>query len=204
MSVKNQAILVEIGVELLGSEHLRDLHKLVIVVTSLEEWLTLEYHTGEHAAKRPNVQRVIISLQIDKQFGSFEVSRSDADIVLLPGMVKFGQAPVDEPKLAVGVVDHNVVRLDIAVHDALRVAEVERLENLVHVETNVEVVEALVQLSEVCVARVHKLSDDRRRLRQWVPHDVDQLDNVHTAFQVLQNLDLSSNLVLLDYCSEQK
>ena len=82
-------------------------------------------------------------------------------------------------------------------------AEVKRLENLVHIETNVEVVEALVQLSEVCITRVNKLRDDCRRLGQWVSHDIDQLDNVHTAFQVLQDLDLSSNLVLLD-CSEKQ
>ena len=199
--VEDQAVLVEVGVELLGSEHLRDLDELVIVVTSLEERLTLEDHTGKHAAKRPNVQRVIVGLKINKQFGSLEVSRSDANIILLPGMVKFGQTPINQSELAVRVVDHNVVRLDIAMHDAFRVAEVERLKNLIHVEANVEVVEALVQLAEVCIASIDEFSNNGGSLGQWVPHDIDQLDNVHTAFQVLQNLDLSSNLVLLD-CQE--
>ena len=198
MRVEDQAVLVKVGVELLSSEHLRDLDELVIVVTSLEERLTLEDHTGKHAAQRPNVQRVVISLQINEQFGSLEVPRSDANIILLPGVVKLGQTPIDQSEFAVRVVDHNVVRLDVAMHDALRMAEVKRLQNLIHVEANVEVIEALVQLAEVCIAGVDELGDNGGSLGQRVPHDIDQLDNVYTALQVLQDLDLSSNLVLLD------
>lgn len=43
--------------------------------------------------------------------------------------------------LAVLVVNHDVVRLDISVHDALAVAEVQGLEQLEDVEANVEIVE---------------------------------------------------------------
>ena len=114
-------------------------------------------------------------------------------------MVEFGEAPVNQSKLTIGMVDHDVVRLDISVHDTLRVAEIERFENLKHVEANVEVIEALIQLAEVCIARVDKLSDDRRRLGQGVPHHIDQVDDIRAASERLQNFDLSSNLVLLDW-----
>lgn len=39
------------------------------------------------------------------------------------------------------MVDHNVMRLHITVHDALAVTEIQRLEELGDVETNIEVVE---------------------------------------------------------------
>jgi len=72
-----------------------------------------------------------------------------------------------ETHLALLVVDHDVVRLDVAVHDAARVAEVERLEELEHVEAHVAIGELRVQ--ELRVEVVDVLEDERRRLalRVW-------------------------------------
>jgi hypothetical protein len=39
-------------------------------------------------------------------------------------MVKFSETPIDESELAILVVDHDIVRFDVTVHDALRVAVV--------------------------------------------------------------------------------
>lgn len=64
--------------------------------------------------------------------------------------------------LAVVMVDHNVVRLDVAVHNALAVAEVKSLEQLVDVEADVEVVELGIQTPEVGVVDVFE--DEGRRL----------------------------------------
>ena len=49
--IEGEAVLVKVGVELLGTENLSDLDELVIVVTALEEGLALEDHAGEHAAE---------------------------------------------------------------------------------------------------------------------------------------------------------
>jgi hypothetical protein len=49
------------------------------------------------------------------------------------------------------MIDHNVMRLDVSVHDALAVAVVERLEELEDVVTNINVVELGVQAAEVRV-----------------------------------------------------
>ena len=140
-------------------------------------------------------------MHVDEELGPLEVSRSDTHVVLLPRVVELSQTPIDQTKLAVGVVDHDIVRLDITVHNALRVAEVERLQNLEHVEADVEVVEALVELAEVSVTRVDELSDNGRRLGQWVSHNINKVDNVRSALERLQYLDLAPNLVLLHYNS---
>lgn len=60
------------------------------------------------------------------------------------------------------MIDHNVMRLDVAVHNALAVAEVEGLEEFVDVEPHIEVVELGVQAAEIGIVDV--LEDERRRL----------------------------------------
>lgn len=63
---------------------------------------------------------------------------------------------------AILMIDHNVMRLHISVHDSLAVAEVESLEQLKDVVTNIDVVELGVQASEIGV--VDMLEDERRGL----------------------------------------
>lgn len=52
------------------------------------------------------------------------------------------------------MVDHNVMRLHIAVHNTLAVTEVESLEEFVDVISNVEVAELGVQAPEVRVVDI--------------------------------------------------
>ena len=54
-------------------------------------------------------------------------------------MVELREAPVDEPELSVLVVDHDVVGLDVSVHDAHAVAVVQSLQQLVQVVPDVVV-----------------------------------------------------------------
>lgn len=60
------------------------------------------------------------------------------------------------------MIDHNVMRLDITVHDSLAVAEIEGLEELEDVESDINIVELGVQASEIGV--VDMLKDERRCL----------------------------------------
>ena len=69
-------------------------------------------------------------------------------------MVELRQAPVDEPQLSVLVVDHHVVRLDVAVHDAEAVAIVEGLQELVQVEPDVVVRQGLKQTKNIEIIRL--------------------------------------------------
>ena len=72
------------------------------------------------------------------------------------------------------MVDHDVVRLDVAVHDALAVAEVEGLEELEDVVSDIDVVEFGIQAAEVGVVDV--LEDERRRLALE-----ERLESVHAT-----------------------
>ena len=67
-----------------------------------------------------------------------------------------------KPYLSVLMVDHNVMRFDVAVHDPLAVTKVQRLEQLKDVEPHIEVVELRVEAPKVGVVDV--LKDQRRGL----------------------------------------
>lgn len=121
------------------------------------------------------------------------------------------------------MIDHNVMRLHVSVHDALAVAKIKSLEQLQDVESHVKVVELGIQASEIGVVDI--LENERRCLtlqhaggfpppqsahrnihcsqsllmtNLGVSHDIEQRNDVGTAGQVLQDLDLSLDLLLLD------
>mmetsp|Transcript_9124 Transcript_9124/g.28278 ORF Transcript_9124/g.28278 Transcript_9124/m.28278 type:complete len:520 (-) Transcript_9124:64-1623(-) len=196
MRVQLDAVARQVGVQLLGAQHLSDLNQLVVVVVPVEEWLLAENHAREHGAQRPHVQRVVVVLQVHQQLGPLEVPARHAHVVLLARVVELGQPPVDQSQLALLVVDHHVVRLDVAVHDALRVAVLERAQQLKDVVADVVVRQPRVEHLEVGV--VYVLEDEAGRLGLRVTHDVHQLDGVRPAAQVLQDLDLALDLLLLD------
>lgn len=56
--------------------------------------------------------------------------------------------------LSVLMVDHNVVRFHIAVHDALAVTEIQSLQELKYVVADIEVVEFGVEAAEIGVVDV--------------------------------------------------
>ena len=64
--------------------------------------------------------------------------------------------------LPVLMIDHNVMRFYVSVHDALAVAVVERLEELIDVVAHIDIVELGVEAPEVGVVDV--LKDQRRGL----------------------------------------
>lgn len=118
---------------------------MIVVIVTVEERLLAVDHAGKHAAETPHVQRVVVVLQVNEQLGSLEVARGDADVVLLVGVIELSQTPVYQTQLApvhktsvsgrVGgssgcalrVIDHNVVRLHVAMHNTIGMSIVERL-----------------------------------------------------------------------------
>lgn len=162
LGVELNLILVEVLKELVSAEHLGNLDQLVRVALAVEERLLAEDHGRKHGAQRPHVQAVVVLLEIDQQLGALEVARCHTHVVLGRRVVELSQAPVDQAQLSVFVVDHNVVRLDIAMHNALAMTKVQRLQQLQNVESHVEIVELGIQAAEVGVVDV--LKDERGRL----------------------------------------
>ena len=60
------------------------------------------------------------------------------------------------------MIDHNVMRFDVSVHDAFAVAKVQGLEELKDIEADIQVVELGIETPEVCVVDI--LEDERRSL----------------------------------------
>ena len=198
MSIKSHLELFNISVKHISAQNLGNFDQLVVVVFALEERLFLENHSCEHAAQRPNIQVVVIGLQVDEKLRPLEVPTCHSDIVLLVWMVELRQTPIDQSQFFVVVVDHDIVWLDISVHDTFGVAIVESFQYFINVESNVLVSEGLVQSAEINVTCVDVLHDQSRSLSHRVSNYVHQVDDVDTSPKCLQNFNFSPNLGLFD------
>mmetsp|Transcript_13472 Transcript_13472/g.36199 ORF Transcript_13472/g.36199 Transcript_13472/m.36199 type:complete len:259 (+) Transcript_13472:1393-2169(+) len=194
-SIKDKTVLVQVLVQICGAKHSRNFHQLVLIVGAAEEWFALENHSRQHTSEAPDVERVVVILQIDEQLGSFEVARSNAHVVLFVRMVKLGQTPINNSDFSLRVVNHDVVRLDISMHDAVRMRVIERAQDLIDVVANLVNIQCRIQHFEVGV--VHVFKHEARDFRLRIAADVKKLDGVHAAAQITQNFDLATNFLFL-------
>mmetsp|Transcript_25018 Transcript_25018/g.57619 ORF Transcript_25018/g.57619 Transcript_25018/m.57619 type:complete len:295 (-) Transcript_25018:70-954(-) len=200
--VQGQRILVQVIKQGRGAKHFSNFYELVVVVVAMEKWLLAENHASKHTTKAPHVQRIVVvpHLKVHQQFRSFEITRSDTNVVLPPGMVELCQTPVDKPQFSLLVVDHDVVRLHISVHDAVRVAEVQGHQHFINVVPDVQIRKCGIKNLEVGV--VDGLKDQARGARLWVPNNVQKLDDVWATTKILENLDFSKNLLFLHWLED--
>lgn len=82
---------------------------------------------------RLTVKRVVVASVLYQQFGTLVVTTRYTNIQLDARMVELCQSPIDQPQLALSVVDEDVKRFDVAVNDSFRVTVVEGDEKLVDV-----------------------------------------------------------------------
>ena len=90
------------------------------------------------------------------------------------------------------------MRFHISVHYSFRVAVVKGLQNFINVKSNIVVGETLVEGSEVNIACVDVFHYQSWSFCHWVSDHIDQINNVDSTSQCLQDFDLSSNLSLFD------
>lgn len=94
------------------------------------------------------------------------------------------------------MINHDVVGLDIPVHDAFAVAEIQSLQKLIHVKAHIVVGEPRVQGPEVSVVDVFE--NQTRCLALTVTNHIQQGYHVRTTRQILEDFDLTLDLLLLD------
>ena len=81
--------------------------------------------------------------------------------------------------LSLVMINHDIVRLDIPVHDAFAMAEVQRLEELEDVEPHIVVHKSRIQRPEVCV--VHVLENQTGSFALTISHNIQQCDDIRPA-----------------------
>lgn len=89
------------------------------------------------------------------------------------------------------------MRLDITVHNALTVAEVKRLEQLVHVVADIIILKPRIQGPEVGI--VDALKYEAGRLALAIPDHIQQGDDIGPSSEILEDFDLTLDLLLLDW-----
>ena len=75
--------------------------------------------------------------------------RTQIDLLLvtnLSWMVEFCQTPIDESEFAIFVIDHDIVRLHVSVHDSHAMAIIQCFEEFVEVIPDIVVRQCLIQL----------------------------------------------------------
>lgn len=94
------------------------------------------------------------------------------------------------------MVDHDVMWLDISVHDTLAVTEIEGLEELIYVISDIVILELGIERSEIGI--VDMLKDKTRGLAHGIANDIEKSDDIGTAREVLQDFDFALDLLLLN------
>ena len=110
-------------------------------------------------------------------------------------MVELSKTPINETQFTLLVINHHIVRLHIAVHDAHGVTILESLQQLVNVVPDVVIRQRGIQRLEVKVVDV--LEDQAWSFGDRVSHNIQQLDDVLATGQILQNFNLTFDFFLL-------
>lgn len=118
-------VFLHVSVEVFGAQCPGDLFELIVVISAFEEGLSekdlrhnTSYHSSHHNPQTPYIQGVVIILMPHQQLRPLIVPRADSHIIVLLRQIELAQPPVNNPQLLGLVVDHDILGLNIPVHDA--------------------------------------------------------------------------------------
>lgn len=98
-------------------------------------------------------------------------------------MVELGETPVDETELSLLMIYHDIVGLHVPMHDAIGMTEIQSLEQLEYVISNIVIRQRWIQNLEIGVVDVFK--DQGRSFGLRISHNVQQPDDVGSTAQIL-------------------
>mmetsp|Transcript_5328 Transcript_5328/g.8367 ORF Transcript_5328/g.8367 Transcript_5328/m.8367 type:complete len:222 (-) Transcript_5328:44-709(-) len=111
-------------------------------------------------------------------------------------MIELGQAQVDQPQFPRLVVNHDIVGLDITVHDTVSMAVVKGFKDLKNVVANVIIRESGVQSAEIDV--VDMFEHQAGGFGNGILDTLEQLNDICASPQIFQHEHLAVNLLLFD------
>lgn len=94
------------------------------------------------------------------------------------------------------MINHNIVWLDVPMHNTFTMAKVESLEEFKDIVADVIVDEARVKGAEVGIVDIFE--DKTGRLALVIPDNIEKSDDIRSTRQILENLDFTLYLLLLD------
>lgn len=131
LPLRHDLVLLDVSSELTQAKQLHDQLQLVRVILSLDQRVLLEDEVRQHAARGPDVDRVVVLLVAQQQLRRLVVARPHSRrLVPIRRQVR-GQSPVDHQDVVPRHQD--VAALDVPVHDASLVGLAQREEELVEV-----------------------------------------------------------------------
>lgn len=74
LGVQFDIVVSQVLVKIICPKDLCNLHQLIRITVSTEEWLYSIDHGGKHCPKRPHVKRIVVLLKVDEKLWTFEVS----------------------------------------------------------------------------------------------------------------------------------
>ena len=133
ISIQSQIILSHVFEQIVSAQDFSDFNELIIIIVPKKEGVLLEDDFSHGAPRTPHVKGVVVLHVIHEQFRSLVVARGNTHIIGLVWHVEVGKTPIYDSKLLGVVVKHQILWLDIPVHNALGMTMVEGLNQLVHV-----------------------------------------------------------------------
>ena len=93
LAIEAKLVLGDVPIEVFAAHHFRDATQLIVVVFPAEKGSAVEHDAEKHARQRPDIQRIVVFLSIERgkrgncvvgeKFGSFVVACTDTDVVSL-------------------------------------------------------------------------------------------------------------------------
>ena len=182
-------------------QHIRRPHnssnfdKHVMIVLSVEKWFSFQNDSSHHCPKTPNVKRVTVLHVVGKKFRAFEIPWCNSHVIILSRKVILGKSKVNELCFLSFLVNYNIERLDISMHDSSWVKTFKSKHDLVKYELSRVWIKVWVHFSERTFLIPNVFSDQYRAVWSFFKNELFKLDHMRNILKFSKNGKLSLNFL---------